>query len=77
MAVRGVALDDDPVRREPDQHRIEPLDEPRGQRIERLLRRHHLEVEIRMQREEVEDAAESNRDAGQSRKYAIVRSRSN
>ncbi len=53
----GVALDDDPVRRRPDQHRIEPLDEPRHERIERLLRRHDLKVEIGMKREEIEDRA--------------------
>ena len=43
----GVALDDDAVGRGADEDRVEPLDQPGEERIERLLRRHDLEVEIR------------------------------
>ena len=54
----GGALDDDPVGRDVHQNGIEPFDEPRGQRIERLLRRHDFKIEIGAKREEFEDGTD-------------------
>ena len=49
-----VALNNDPVGRELHEHRVQPLDEARDQRVEGLLRHHRLEVEVGVEREQVQ-----------------------